>query len=104
MSKSILFALALSVAAVSSAHAQMAPAAAPAPAAAAFSTDTPIETIVANAEGKATLDKLFPGLTSHPQYETFKGFSLKQLQPYSEGKITDDLLKTADVELAKIKG
>ena len=61
------------------------------------------ETIVASADGKAALDKVVPGLTAHPQFEAFKGLSLRQLQPYSEGKITDDVLKAADIELAKVK-
>jgi uncharacterized iron-regulated protein len=106
MSNRLLIALSLGAALVA-APAAFAADSAPAPAAAAavaFSADTPIETIVANAQGKAALDKVVPGLTAHPQFEAFKSLSLRQLQPYSEGKITDDVLKAIDAELAKIKG
>lgn len=78
---------------------------APAPAVAAkFSADTPIESIVANPDAKAVLDKVVPGVSSHPQYEAFKGLSLRQLAPYSEGKITDDVIKAVDTALANVKG
>lgn len=68
-----------------------------------LSSDTPIETIVANPAGKAVLDKDLPGLTSHPMYDQFKSMSLKDLQPMSQGKITDDSIKTVDADLAKVK-
>jgi hypothetical protein len=105
MSNRLILAVSLGAAMILAAPAAFAdntpaPAAAPA---AAFSSDTPIETIVASADGKAALDKVVPGLTAHPQFEAFKGLSLRQLQPYSEGKITDDVLKAADIELAKVK-
>ncbi len=79
------------------------PAAAAADVPAKYNIDTPIETIVANTDAKAVLDKVVPGLTSHPQYEAFKGLSLTQLAPYSEGKITEDVLKAAKAALAAVK-
>ena len=45
----------------------------------------------------------FPGLTAHPAYEQFKAMTLKQLQPFSNGVITDDLLVKAGTDLAAIK-
>ena len=93
-------ALSLSASAVSTVSAQTAPAAA----AAKFSADTPIETIEANADAKATLDKVIGAdLSKHPQYDAFKGLSPRQLAPYSEGKVTDDMLKALDTGLASIK-
>ena len=79
--------------------------AAPAVAAAisAFSIDSPIEQLVANPATKTVLDTDFPGLTAHPAYEQFKAMSLKQLQPFSNGVITDDLLVKAGTDLAAIK-
>jgi hypothetical protein len=75
-----------------------------APAAAAkFTLDTPIQDIVADAAGKAVLEKDLPGLIGLPQYETFKAISLKQLQAYSDGKLTDEMLAKTATDLAAIK-
>ncbi len=96
---------ALAAAGVASAQtAPAAPAPAMAPAAAsAFSTDTPIETIVANADGKAVLEKDAPGLTTHPMYDQFKSMSLKELAPMSQGKIDDAALVKLNADLATVK-
>jgi len=80
-----------------------APAASPAAAAAKLTLDTPIQDIVADAQGKAVIDKHLPGLIGLPQYEMFKGLSLKQLQPYSDGKLTDEILAKTAADLASIK-
>jgi hypothetical protein len=81
-----------------------APAAPAAPAAAAkFTLDTPIQDIVADAAGKAVLEKDLPGLIGLPQYETFKAISLKQLQAYADGKLTDEMLAKTATDLAAIK-
>jgi hypothetical protein len=79
-----------------------APAAAPA-AAAKYSIDTPIETIAADPAGKAVLDTVMPGVTTHAMYEQFKAMSLKQLAPMSGGKITDEGLAKANEALAAVK-
>ncbi|NIJ19076.1 hypothetical protein FHS95_000745 [Sphingomonas naasensis] len=77
---------------------------APAPAAAAALTiDTPIEAIVAVPAGKAVLEKEMPTLLTHAMYDSFKSMSLKQLQPYSQGAITDDELARVDAGLKAIK-
>ena len=78
-----------------------------APAAAAatsagLSLDTPIGEIAAAPAGKAVLDQQLPGLLTHPAYETFKAFSLKALQPYSNGLITDELLAAVEAGLKAI--
>ena len=77
---------------------------APAPAAAVkYTIDTPIETIAADPAGKAVLDANMPGLTTHAMYEQFKAMSLKQLQPMSGGKITDEGLAKIGPALATLK-
>ncbi|MEP6785757.1 MAG: hypothetical protein ABI898_08445 [Sphingomonadales bacterium] len=88
-----------------SASAQTSAPAAPAAVAAApkFTIDTPIETIVADPAGKAALDSVMPHLTAHPMFDMFKSMSLKQLQPMSEGKITDEGLAKAGAALAAVK-
>jgi hypothetical protein len=65
--------------------------------------DTPIADIAATPEGKAALDKNLPGLTSHEAYEQFKGMTLKQVQPMSQGAITDDQIKALQADLDKLK-
>ena len=108
--KTTLFAAAaaLSVLAAAPALAQApaapapAPAAAPAAAGALSVENTPIETIVANPAGKAVLDKDLPGLTSHEAYDQFKGMTLTQVAPMSQGAITPEALKTVQADLDKI--
>lgn len=77
--------------------------AAPAPAATAKLTiDSSIEAIAANPKGKAILDAQFPGMLAHESYPMFKSMSLKQVQPYAQGKITDADVQKVAAELAKI--
>jgi len=91
------------------AFAQTAPAPAPTPAAtpapaAKFSADTPIEALFANEAAKAVL--VADGLgdvDKHPAYDQFKAMSFRAVQPFSEGKITDEILAKLDADLAKIK-
>lgn len=85
------------------APAPAAPAADAAKPAAKFNLDTPIGELLANEAAKVVLDKELPGLTQLPQLEMIKGLSLKQLQPYSDGKLTDELLAKTEASLAAIK-
>ncbi|WP_044563559.1 hypothetical protein [Azospirillum sp. B4] len=71
-------------------------------AAAKFSLDTPIEELAADPGAKDALNATLPGLLEIPQYEMIKGLSLRQLQPYSGGKLTDELLAKTEVALAKV--
>lgn len=77
-------------------HAQTVPAQA---ATATLSIDTPIQAIVAVPAGKAVLEKEMPTLLTHAMYESFKTMSLKELQPYSQGAITDEELARVDAAL-----
>jgi hypothetical protein len=76
---------------------------APATAAAKLTIDSSIEAIAADTAGKAVLDANFPGMTAHPAYEQFKGMSLKAVQPFSNGVITDEAITKATADLAAIK-
>ena len=71
--------------------------------AARLTLDTPVETLMADTASKAVVLANMPGLDTHPMYDMIKGMSLRQLQPYSEGKITDELLAKVGKELAEIK-
>ena len=97
--------------------AQTAPASAPAPAPAPtaapsaapvatsrLNLDTPIETIVADPQGKAVLAADFGGdVTANPNYEQFKAMSLNQVQPYAPDKMPAALMKKIEADLAAIK-
>ena len=65
--------------------------------------DSSIESLVANPATKAVVDANFPGIEAHPAYEQFKGMSLVQVQPFSNGVITDEAIAKANAELAAIK-
>jgi hypothetical protein len=110
--KTAIFVAALMAAAPAFAQGTAAPAPAPAattpaPAAPAsdakFNLDTPLQDIVADEKGKAVIEKHFPGMIALPEYEMFKAISLTQLQPYSNGKITDEMLAATAKDLAEIK-
>ena len=107
--KTAIFVAALMAAAPAFAQGTTAPApapAAPAPAPASdakFNLDTPLQDIVADEKGKAVIEKHFPGMIALPEYEMFKAISLTQLQPYSNGKITDEMLAATAKDLAEIK-
>ncbi len=81
-----------------------APAAPAAPAAAAkFSLESPIETIVADANAKKVLDENLPGLTTNDKYDMFKSMSLNQLAGFAPDKLTPERLSKVEAALAAIK-
>jgi hypothetical protein len=95
--------------------AQTTPAPAPAPsaptatapaapaAAARLNLDTPIETVVADADGKKVLDADLPGLTTHEKYDQFKSMSLNMVAGFSPDKLTPAVLAKVATDLAAIK-
>ncbi len=93
--------LAMPVAAPAQTAPAPAPAATTAPAA-KLTIDSTVEAIAADPRGKAILDAQFPGMLAHESYPMFKGMSLKQLQPYSNGRVTDAHIATVTAELAKL--
>ena len=99
----LLIPIVMIAAASGAAYAQDGTTAAPAPAPSAtpatLNGDTPIETIAADPTGKAVLEKDLPHLLTHPSYETFKSMSLRQLEPYSGGALTDEQIAKVDADL-----
>jgi 2-polyprenyl-6-methoxyphenol hydroxylase-like FAD-dependent oxidoreductase len=65
--------------------------------------DTSIEQIIAVPEGKAVLEANLPMITTHEKYATFKSMSLRQLQPVSDGKLTDPALAKTETLLAGVQ-
>ena len=66
--------------------------------------DTPIEALMANAKAKAVVEESMPGVEGHPAYDQFKAMSLRQVQPYSNGMITDEMLAKIEAGLNAIEG
>jgi hypothetical protein len=83
-----------------------APAPAPAPATpaapVALNLDTPIEVLMADPRAKAVLDARLPTLATHPAYNMIKAMSLRQVQPYSQGALTDEILAAIGADLAAL--
>lgn len=105
-----LIALAASLTLVAApAFAQTAPAPAPAPATtpaatAKFTVDTPIEQLVADEKAKAVLQTVLGAdITQNPFYDQIKAMSFAQVQPLSQGQITDETMKKLAEGLAAIK-
>lgn len=73
------------------------------PGAAKLSIDSPIEQLVADPKGKAVVEGVIPGLSAHPAFDQFKAMSLVQVQPYSGGAVTDEMIKKITEGLAAIK-
>jgi|TARA_R100000049_G_C1952106_1_gene100763 hypothetical protein len=71
--------------------------------AAAYTLETPIETLMANETTKAIVLAELPGLDEHPAYSQFKALSLKAVQPFSQGMITDETLAKISAKLAEAK-
>ena len=71
-------------------------------AAAAYTLDTPIETLMANDAAKAVVYAELPDIDQHPAYNEFKGMSLKAVQPFSSGMITDEMLEKIAAGLAEL--
>lgn len=61
-----------------------------------FSANSPIAAIVSDPQAKEVLDRIFPTLTDHAAFDQFKALSLRQLQPYSDGGITDARIAEAE--------
>lgn len=90
----LLFASLAAAPALADAHAEAA--------ATAFTVNTPIETLMANDATKAVLVKHLGPLDEHPAYGQFKTMSLVELQPWSQGQITDEILAKVKADLAAL--
>ncbi len=93
----------LSLALAGGATAQTSPApAAAAPAKASVETTT-IGDLMANPATMAVLQKDLPELVSDPRLPQAKGMTLKEVEPYSEGKIDDAKLAAVQKDLDAAK-
>lgn len=68
-----------------------------------FSLDTPIAELIADRRAKAVLDKDLPGLSFDKNLDKFIHMNLRQLQPQSDGRLTDALMEQVGADLAAIE-
>ena len=71
--------------------------------AAAFTIEMPIATLMADDRAKAVVLSNLPGIDQHPAFPQIQSMSLKAIQPFSQGMITDEALAKINAELAAIK-
>ncbi|MEL7690151.1 hypothetical protein [Citromicrobium bathyomarinum] len=64
--------------------------------------DSPIEVLMADDGARAVVLAEMPGLDQHPAYGQFKAMSLKAVQPYSQGMVTDEMLANIAAGLAEL--
>ncbi|MDJ0978446.1 MAG: hypothetical protein QNI87_07905 [Erythrobacter sp.] len=64
-----------------------------------LSIDNSIEELMANEVTAAVLLKHIPGIDEHPAYGQFKGMSLIELQPWSAGAVTDEIIAAVKADL-----
>lgn len=110
MIKTIFAAATASLLLAGAASAQTAPAQTPAPApapehehhAAHPTIESSIEALMADPATKAVLEKHLPGIDRHPAYGQFKGMTLRQVAPFSQGHITAEKIAAIDTDLKAI--
>jgi len=68
----------------------------------AVTINSTLKDLMADPKAKAVLDKQFPGFSSNPQLQMAMGMTLKQIQPFSRGAITDEKLKLVEEDLKTI--
>lgn len=73
------------------------------PVAGKFTLDTPIEVLIADARARRVLETHIPRLLSHPQFNNVKARNLRQIQSFTNGRLTDATLKRIETDLAAIR-
>lgn len=67
-----------------------------------FTLQTPIDQIAADPQGRAILERDFPGMMASPHYAFFSDMSLSQLAPLSGGQLTHKKLMRVKADLAAL--
>lgn len=67
-----------------------------------FSIDSTVGDLLENAGTRAFIEKTMPELVNHPAMGMIRGMSLRAIAPFSNGKLTDEILTTVDAALQKI--
>lgn len=66
---------------------------------AALTIDNSVEELMASEVTAAIIQKHLPGIDQHPAYDQFKTMSLIQLQPWSGGVVTDEIIAAVKADL-----
>ena len=69
-----------------------------APASAYSTEDTDIGTLLDDPLARAILDKHLPGMTTDPQIEMARTFTLRQIQQFAADQVTDEILAKIDAD------
>ncbi|MEL7687322.1 hypothetical protein AAG596_05255 [Citromicrobium bathyomarinum] len=69
---------------------------------AALTIETPIETLMADEAARAVVVAELPDLEASQYYPYIKSMSLKEIQPQSQGAITEEMLARIAAGLAEI--
>ena len=67
-----------------------------------FSIETDVGTLLDDDQTKAILERLLPGLSTHPSIGMARGMPLVTVAQFSGGLITPELLAKVAEELAKL--
>lgn len=60
--------------------------------------DTDIGTLLDDPAARAILDKQIPGMTTNPQIEMARSFTLRQIQQFAADQVTDEVLAKIDAD------
>jgi len=64
--------------------------------------ESTISALLADERAKAILDRHCPGMSSDSQLKIAMGMTLKQVMPFSQGRITPDVIDAISVDLAAL--
>lgn len=76
--------------------------AAPAMAEPLSTAETDVGTLLDNPVTRAIVDKHLPGFSQDPQVDMARPMTLRGIQQFAPDKVTDDVLKAIDADLAKL--
>lgn len=68
----------------------------------ALTVESALSALLADESAKAILEMHLPGLSGDPRIKMAMGMTLKQIMPFSQGRITPDAIEAIAIELAKL--
>ena len=68
----------------------------------ATTVDSPMSVLFADERVKTILEKHCPGMTSDPKMKMAMGMTLKQIMPFSGGRVTASIIEAISEDMAKL--
>lgn len=68
----------------------------------ATTVESTMSVLLADERIKAILEKHCPGMTSDPMMKMAMGMTLKQIMPFSGGRVTTSIIEAISEDLAKL--